>query len=200
MVSNSGTKQSYVYSNDMNGDGQSFNDLIYVPNKASDIKFASLTVGSGENAKTFTPEEQQVAFDAYIDNNSYLKSRRGQYAERNGGEFPWLNRFNFSLVQEIYFKAGSHQQMKNTLQFRFDILNVGNMLNNDWGVGSVSTSGNPLTFASVDAEGVPSFKLATQVIKDANGNSQTILIRDSYTKSITIDNVYQAQFGIRYIF
>ena len=85
--------------------------------------------------------------------------------------------------------------MKNTLQFRFDILNAGNMINNKWGVGNVSTTTSPLTVAGTDAAGLPSYRLRTQVV-----DGQTILLRDSFTKSITIDNVYQAQFGIRYIF
>lgn len=200
MVSNSGGKISYVYSNDMNGDGQSFNDLIYVPEAASELNFADITTGSGDNLKTlFTAEEQVAAFDTYISNNQYLKDRRGEYAERNGGYFPWLNRFNFSLVQEVYFKVGV-KQMKNTLQLRFDILNVGNMLNNKWGVGNVSTSNNPLTLASVNSDGEPVYRMATQVVKIDDDTNQTILLRDSFVKSITIDNVWQAQFGIRYIF
>jgi len=189
LVSNSGSKLSYVYSNDMNKDGQT-NDLIFVPEQASDLTFVDNTVGS----VTFTVAEQQAAFDKYIDNNTYLKTRRGQYAERNGGYFPWLNRLNFSAIQEVYIKAGANG-MKNTLQFRLDIMNVGNMLNNAWGVGTVSTTTSPLQFVSADAAGLPSFKFRTQV-----ADGQTILLRDSYIKSITIDNVWQAQIGIRYIF
>ncbi len=206
MVSNSGGKLSYTYGSDLNGDGQN-NDLIYVPNKAptsnpsQDMKFATLTVGSGATAQTFTPAQQRAAYDDYIDNNLYLKTRRGGYAERNGGYYPWLNRFNFSVVQEFFVKVGA-KQMKNTIQLRFDVLNAGNMLNNKWGVGSVSTTLSPLTVASVDAYGVPSYRLRTQVVADETDPSKnkTILLRDSFVKSITIDNVYQAQFGIRYIF
>jgi hypothetical protein len=194
MIANSGGKISYVTSNDMNGDGQN-NDLIFIPNKASDMTFVPLVVGT----ETFTPEQQQAAYDTYIEGNPYLKDRRGSYAERNGGYYPSLTRFNFSLVQELYFKVGV-KQMKNTLQLRFDILNVANMLNNSWGVGNVVTSFNPLTLASVDANGTPAYKMATQVIKNADGSTTTILLRDSFVKSITIDNVWQAQFGIRYIF
>jgi hypothetical protein len=198
MIANSGGKISYVSSNDMNGDGQN-NDLIFIPNHATDMTFAALTVGSGSTAQTFTPAQQQAAYDAYIDGNPYLKGRRGQYAERNGGYYPSLTRFNFSLVQELYFKVGP-KQMKNTLQLRFDILNAANMLNNKWGVGNVVTSYNPLTLASVGADGTPVYKMATQVIKNADNSTSTILLRDSFVKSITIDNVWQAQIGIRYIF
>lgn len=189
-----GSKVSYNYGNDLNGDGQT-NDLIYVPNKASEMKFASLTVGT----KVYTPEEQQAAFDTYIDNNEYLTTRRGNYAERNGGYFPTLTRFNFSVVQELYLKLGA-KGMKNTLQFRVDILNAGNMLNNKWGVGTVSTTNAPLTVSSIDIYGLPTYRFATQSIKNDDGTTSTILLRDSFVKSINIDNVWQAQIGIRYIF
>jgi hypothetical protein len=193
LVSNSGSKVSYVYGNDMNGDGQS-NDLIYIPNKASELKFDPLTVTVQKVKITYSPEAQQAAFDKYIDENPYLRERRGQYAERNGAYFPWLTRFNLSVVQEVYFKVGVNN-MKNTLQFRFDILNVGNLLNDEWGVGYVSTTTSPLTVAIDVNTGLPSYKLRTQ-----NISGGTILLRDSFVKSITIDNVWQAQFGIRYIF
>ncbi len=189
-----GSKVSYTYGNDLNGDGQT-NDLIYVPNSASEMKFASLTVGT----VVYTAAQQQAAYDAYIDGNPYLSTRRGGYAERNGGYYPTLTRFNFSLVQEVYFKVGT-KGMKNTLQFRVDILNAGNMLNNKWGVGTVSTTSAPLTVSSIDVNGLPTYKFATQSIKNDDGTSSTILLRDSFVKSINIDNVWQAQFGIRYIF
>lgn len=195
MISNSGSKLSYTYGNDMNGDGQN-NDLIYIPNQASDLKFADIKSGS---TVLFTAAQQQAAFDAYIDNNPYLKTRKGGYAERNGGYYPWLTRFNFSLVQEVYFKVGA-KQMKNTLQFRFDLLNAGNMLNNKWGVGYLSTTASPLTVTSTNANALPVYKLGTQSIRNDDGTSSTILLRDSFVKSINIDNVWQAQFGIRYIF
>jgi hypothetical protein len=192
-VSNSGGKISYTYGNDFNGDGQ-FNDLIFVPNKATDLVFAPLTVGSGPTAKTFTPEQQQAAYDAYINGNDYLSGRRGQYAERNGGVFPWLTRFDLTAVQEFYIKVGKNKK-KNTLQFRADILNFGNMINNAWGVGNQTTTNNPLSVAATAADGTPSYRLATQVI-----DGSTELLRDSFVKSINLDNVWQAQIGLRYIF
>ncbi|HNG90425.1 MAG TPA: hypothetical protein PK858_09475, partial [Saprospiraceae bacterium] len=179
------------YGGDLNGDGQNVNDLIYVPNKASDITFIE-NKPTGTNL-TFTPQQQQEAFEAYLNNNEYLNSRRGQYAERNGGQFPWLTRFDLTAVQEFYIKVGKNGR-KNTLQFRADILNFGNLLNDAWGVGYQTTTSQPLT-PTVNADGTISYRLATQVI-----DGETKLLRDAYVKSITIDNVWQAQLGLRYIF
>ncbi len=198
MISTSGSKVSYNYGTDLNGDGQPNNDLLYIPNSGTELNFVPLTVGSGATAQTFTAAQQATAYDAYIDGNPYLKTRKGQYAERNGAYFPWLTRFDFSVVQEFFIKTGS-KGTKNTLQIRLDILNVGNLLNDKSGVGWLSTSTTPVT-VTVDPAGVTSYKLGTQVIKDASGNNQTILIKDSFVKSITLDNVWQAQAGIRYTF
>ncbi|QHV97235.1 TonB-dependent receptor [Spirosoma endbachense] len=193
----SGSKISYTYNQDVNFDGQTNNDLIYVPKSASELTFSPLVVGTGASAVTYSPEAQQAAFDAYINGNDYLKTRRGQYAERNGGAFPWLARFDFTVIQEFYVAVGAKGK-RNTIQFRVDILNVGNLLNDKWGVGNLQTTFNPLSLASVNTTtGVPTYRLATQ-----NINGQTVLLKDSFTKSASLNSgdVYQAQIGLRYIF
>ena len=191
MVSSSGGKLSYTYASDLNGDGQ-FNDAIYIPNSATEFTFAPIAATS--TAPAFTPEQQQAAFEQYINNNDYLKDRRGDYAERNGAYFPWLTRFDFSLVQEFYVAVGAKKK-RNTIQLRADVLNIANLFSNKFGVGNQSTSTQPLSIASVSAEGVPTYRLGTQVV-----DGQTILLRDSFVKSVNVDNVWQAQIGIRYIF
>ncbi len=192
----SGSKISYNYNQDVNFDGQNNNDLIYVPKTASELTFSPLTVGSGATAVVYSPEQQQAALDAFINGNDYLSTRRGQYAERNGGAYPWLARFDFTAIQEFYVAVGQKGK-RNTIQFRVDILNVGNLLNNAWGVSNLATTFNPLVLASTSTAGVPSYRLATQ-----NIGGQTVLLKDSFVKSSSFNNgdVYQAQIGLRYIF
>lgn len=201
-TSASGGKISYGYSNDMNGDGQ-INDLLYVPNNASELTFTTLTTGG----KTFTAQEQIDAFNKFIDNNSYLSTRRGQYAERNAGFYPWLTRFDLSVEQDFFIKVGKNNK-KNIIRVRADIYNFGNMVNDSWGVGNSATSFNPLVLASVATSGanagVPVYRMNTQVISnvgvDGKTVNETILLRDSFVKSKTIDDVWQMQLGLRYIF
>ena len=103
-----------------------------------------------------------------------------------------MTRFDLTVTQDVYIKVGGK---KNALQIRADIFNVGNLVNNKWGVGNLSTTVNPLSFASVGADGVPAVRMATQV-KDG----KTILLEDSFVKAVNFDNVWQMQLGLRYTF
>jgi hypothetical protein len=189
MVSASGFKLSYTYSSDVNGDGQ-FNDLIYVPAAGNNLTFQDQTVGT----TVFTAAAQAAAFSNYIEANPYLKSRRGTYAERNGAQAPWLTRFDFSIEQDFFVKTGKNKKA-NTFRFRADFLNFGNLINNKWGVGNVSTTPQPLNYRGRTATGEPIYRLATQVVDGA-----TVLLKDAFVDSKTLNDVYQIQLGVRYIF
>lgn len=191
MVSNSGAKFSYTYASDLNGDGQT-NDALYIPNSASDLQFATIAASGAQ--PEITPEQQRAAFDAWVDGNSYLKERRGEYAERNGAYFPWLTRFDFSLIQEFYVLVGA-KKTKNTLQLRADVLNVGNLISQNWGVGTQSTSMQPLSVASVGVDGTPVYRFGTTTVDGVR-----VPLQQSFVPQATVGNVWQAQIGIRYIF
>ena len=180
---------SYIVAGDLNGDRVNNNDLVFVPQKGSDIRFASFTSGG----KTFTESEQQSAFDAFIEQDSYLSTRRGQYAERNGGLLPYLHRFDLSVVQDVFVKIGGK---KNSFQIRADILNFGNMVDNTFGVSQRATAPQLLNFVSRDASNVPTYRLQTQRLIDGS----TVLARDSYQYNSSVFDVWSAQLGIRYTF
>ena len=179
---------SYIVAGDLNGDRVNNNELIFVPNKGSDIKFAPLTVGT----RVYTEAEQQAAFDAYIGQDDYLSTRRGQYAERNSSFLPWLHRFDLSVTQDFFVNV---KGQRNTIQLRFDILNFGNMVNDKWGVSQRATNPTILTYNSV-VNNEPVYRLATQKFADGT----TGLLRDTYSRNSSVFDVWTAQFGIRYIF
>ena len=179
---------SYIVAGDLNGDRVSNNDLVFVPQKAADIRFASLTVGT----TVYTEAQQQAAFDAFINQDPYLSTRRGQYAERNALDLPFLHRFDFSVAQDVFVNI---KKKRNAFQVRFDILNFGNMLNNKWGVSQRAGAPQLLNFVSRDAAGVPTYRFATQ--RDA---TSTYLAKDTYQYNSSVFDVWTAQLGIRYTF
>ncbi len=177
---------SYTYSGDMNGDGLSGNDLMYVPRNQSEMNFLALAASG--SAPAATVQQQRDAFDAFINQDKYLSSMRGKVVERNGVLQPYVVRFDFSTQLELFRNIGKN---RHTIQLRADIFNMGNLINNAWGVGNLVNSFNPLTSAGVDAQGVPVFRM-TRINNSINYST--------YRKGTSLIDVWQAQFGIRYIF
>jgi hypothetical protein len=189
-VGQQGNPFSYIAAGDLNGDRVNNNDLIYVPKEWNEIRFAPLTVGT----RIYNEAEQQAAFWNFVNQDDYLKTRNGKYAERNGGLLPYLHRFDLSVAQDIFVKIGGK---RNAFQIRADILNFGNMIDNKFGISQRATAPQILNFVSRDAvTNVPTFRLATQRLTDGS----TILIRDSYQFNSSVFDVWSAQLGIRYIF
>ncbi len=194
-------EDSYTYSGDFNRDGQT-NDLIYVPKDPSEITFVTIPtnqVTSTVNGvttvrnypKAYTAQEQSDAFFAYINQDKYLSSRKGQYAERNGGKSPWRNQVDFRLTQEVFKNVGG---AKNSFQFTMDIFNVGNLLSSKWGnVNFVNNAAIlvPQNVSSIAAGVKPTFIMAS---------SQNDLVKTTFGTTQTIASTYYMQFGVRYNF
>lgn len=184
-----GGNTDYTYNGDLNGDGSNSNDLIYVPRDISEMNFQQFTSGG----RTFTAAEQAAAWEAYIQQDEYLRTRRGQYAERNAVFLPMEWRADVSITQELFRNLGGK---RHELQFRADILNFFNLLNSDWGIGNRFVAGNapftqPLTNASVDSQGRAAYRL--RVV----GNG---LINKTFEPTASLNDVYRVQFQLRYTF
>jgi hypothetical protein len=177
---------SYTYSGDMNGDGVTFNDLMYVPRNQSEMNFSALAASG--SAPAATVQEQKDAFDAFINQDDYLKTMRGKVAARNGALQPFITRFDFSTQLELFRNIGKN---RHTIQLRVDIFNVGNLIKPSWGVSNFVNQFNPLASAGVDANGVPLFRM---------NRANNSINYATYRKGTGIGDVWQAQFGIRYIF
>lgn len=121
----SGSPFSFVYQGDVNRDGSSRNDLIYIPRNASEINLVDIVDGNG--TITQTASEQWNRLNAFIESNDYLRDNRGRYAKRNESKTPWNHRLDAKLGYNIDF-SGSKR-----LRFSMDILNVFNLINKEWG-------------------------------------------------------------------
>jgi hypothetical protein len=163
-----GGRFSYTYGGDINGDGSSGNDLIYVPTSSeiSQMQFAS----TGQGA----------AFDAFISQDDYLNSRRGDYAERYGALAPWRGKWDVKILQNLKVSDD------NTLEFSIDILNIGNLISSDWGLVQQPNAVQPIG-VSVDGTGTPTYTFDGN-LKNTFGYSSDLLSR------------WQMQFGLRYSF
>lgn len=185
---------SHIYSTDMNGDGQ-INDLIYIPNDQSEMTFQDYDPDGAGPAAVYTAVQQAADWDAYINQDDYLKEHRGEYAERNGALIPWVNRADFSLVFEFFLKMPNGK--RNTLQLRGDIINVGNMLNNKWGVGWLTNQTRPIRHQGTNAAGIPQQRLN---VLSVNTDGSLNKLTETYKKDASLFDLWQAQVGIRYIF
>lgn len=181
---------SYTFSGDLNGDGGSSNDLIYIPRDVSEMNFQEFTSGG----KTFTAAEQAAAWNAFIEQDKYLRKNRGKYAERQALFPPMVWRTDLSISQDLFRSLAGRRHV---LQFRADILNFLNLLNHDWGVGQRLVTAQPLIVPSssqggpADAQGRAQYRL--RVV-----NNQ--LITKSLEETALITDVYRIQFSLTYRF
>jgi hypothetical protein len=194
---------SYTYSSDFNRDGTN-NDLIYIPKDPSEIDFVPITAayntlalsnvnGTYNNGIAYSAKQQSDLFFAYIEQDKYLRKHKGQYAERNGAQYPWRNQVDAKFVQDLFVNLGKN---RNTIQFSIDIFNLGNLINPSWGKFKTANATSilvPMNATALTPGGTtkPTFRLQV----DRN-NPVTSTFRDNVSTAST----YAMQFGIRYIF
>ncbi len=179
---------SYAFSGDLNGDGGTTNDLIYIPKDNSEMNFETYTVTVAGVTRTFTAAEQAAAWDAFIKQDAYLSKNRGKYAERGAVFLPMVYRADFSIAQEVFAEFLGE---RNTLQLRVDIDNVTNLINKNWGVSQRLVTTTPLIARPADAQGRALYRLR---------NIGTDLISKSLEQTASPSDVYRFQFTIRYMF
>ncbi len=181
---------SYTYNGDLNGDGIAA-DLLYVPEEASELNFTDIVT---DGNVIFTAAEQLAAFEAYVSGVKVLNDARGGYVGRNAGLGPWLNRFDFRLLQDIFTNIGKN---RHTLQLSVDVLNIGNLLNKNWGVQQTLIAGanNVLRRASVSGEGVPTFTMNTVSV-----DNKTVLPTTPFRYETSTAATWSMQVGVRYSF
>ena len=168
-----GGRFNYTYGGDINGDGSSLNDLIYIP--------TSSEIGEMQ----FAEAGQAEALNAYIAQDDYLSDRRGEYAERYGATAPWRGRFDFKLLQDFNFKVSENRT--NTLQFSMDVLNLGNLISSDWGLIQQPNNVQPIGVTVDPVTSEPTYSFNPE-------------LTETFGYDASLASRWQIQFGLRYIF
>jgi hypothetical protein len=177
----SGNRFAYVYGGDINNDGTATNDLMYVPQN-SEIDIMSFEPLTDVNGIVQSEAAQRTAFKSFIEQDNYLKSRRGTYTEKYGAESPWFSQIDLRILQDFNFKL---MNKTNTVQVSLDVINIGNLISSDWGVRKyASASGyfQPISYLG-------------------SGNYQfDPSLTETFIASPDLFSRWQMQFGLRYIF
>ena len=189
---------SYVYNGDVNNDGAGGNnDLIYIPRDQSEIVLVPVNTGGGTVTDKRTAAQTWSQLDNFIKQDPYMSQRRGQYAQRNGVVLPFFKHLDANVTQDFYIKSGKE---KHTLRISFDVINIGNLLNKNWGVAKTLSSNAFLKYEGLvtdptDANiGKPRYSFLYQ---DATNQIPFV---NSFQDNTSIFSRWQGQLGIRYLF
>lgn len=188
-VGESGRPYSYTYNRtDVNNDGSDANDLLYVPADASEIRFepfrAPGTRGPDDRGQLITPEESFQNFNSFANSVDCLREARGSVLDRNTCREPWFNRFDLRIAQTLPTFQGQGAQIV------LDILNFGNLLNEDWGLNRFVPNQNEALLTATS--GTP-----------GEGGRFTYRPFGERNDAFVISNLasrYQIQLGVRYEF
>ena len=118
LLMDTGSSPSY------NGDSRSGNTLLYIP---TDTEL---------EAMNFSSKADKAKFKDWIEHDDYASEHRGEFAERNSNIAPWENQFDLHFAQDFFYL----KERGSKISLVFDILNVANLLNHDWGTSYSSTT------------------------------------------------------------
>jgi hypothetical protein len=125
-IGQSGERFSYVYAgksivrdNGSNG----FNELMYVPTPEEIQQMSWVPFHNG--IRPIGRDEQAEAMEQWIQTQPYLSKRRGQFAERNGGQLPFGWQCDVKLEREYSLEGLG---LKGNVRFTLEIFNLAALL------------------------------------------------------------------------
>ncbi|MCW3118490.1 MAG: TonB-dependent receptor [Chitinophagaceae bacterium] len=179
----SGNRFAYVYGGDINNDGTSSNDLLYVPTDAEidNMAFAPLLDINGNIQNAIA---QRQALKTFIGQDKYLNGLRGEYTTKYGGETPWYSELDLRILQDFVI----NKENKQSLQLSLDFVNLGNLISSNWGIRKYATTAGYYQPLSVTY----------------NNNAPVYQFDPSLTHTFVdspdLPSRWQMQIGLRYIF
>ena len=186
----SGRHYSYVFGSD---NGPVFGGHLFADfgsegdNPGSQLFY----VPTGVNDPIVTGDPGFLAdLNEFIDRTSCLRKSRGSIVGRNACSTGWVNIINLRFVQE--FSIGN-----TNVDLMFDIENLGNLLNDDWGRVESYTAPSNVAPAIVDINGAGTQYILTPAASYVPGDSRTIA---SSPEIAALPSVWRLQLGVRFRF
>ncbi|WP_245565114.1 hypothetical protein [Spirosoma spitsbergense] len=169
----SGSPFSWGYVNTTVDGSAQANSLAYIPRDLTEAQ------------KLLPTGTQAAEFMAFVDSDSYLKTRKGTFTERNAGRTPWNNTMDLRFLHEIKMNG------RHSLQFSYDIINFLNLLDKKLGYYYFS----PNTFNSTASVGL------ARATNPATGDPTFTWSAPAAPYSIDpLGSRWQMQLGARYSF
>jgi hypothetical protein len=173
----SGFPYSLIFNGDVNADGVTNNDLMYIPSSADQvIAYSSIS-------------SQQVTYDqlsAFL-NSTVAKDYKGQIIPRMAAHAPWFNQVDFRYALTI--PAVRETKFEITL----DVLNLMNFFNNSWGWQNFGA------FPGITSIGYGGLDKATGKMKYNLSTIASSTFQGAFTRD-DLRSRAQAQLGLRYRF
>lgn len=174
--------------------------IMYIPRDASEINLVSYEEDQPDGTtRTVTREEQWQKLNSFIENDTYLRKHRGEYAERNGVRAPFSHIFDLHLAQDFFI--GQKNGKRHALQITFDVFNLGNLINKDWGRMYTTRSGTNMNYNN--------YGLIDFIGFEADGTTPQFNYTGASDKNKTVASIddrglqtarWQSQLGVRYTF
>ncbi len=176
-------------------------DLLYIPNLNAD--------GTGFDDPAVVFASPDVS-DALLEAVNFFGFTPGSVVDRNSHNSPWSQRWDFRYQQELPGIPGVEKWVgDNRVKFVFDVENVGNLLNSDWGT-TYNRSGR---FGRADLVGVNVIRNSDGATLSNNEPAEFCQAQSDCTYEYTFvdddffepnrdedNSVYKIRLGLRYEF
>ena len=177
------SRYSYIFNSNVNSDPSAPGNLLYIPASRQELNSWDFKEGK-VNGETYTADMQRNDFWEFINQDDYLKDRKGEYTERGGAKMPWHHQLDFKYLRDMNVQIG---KTKHALQLGIDIENVLNFLCKDWGLYKQITGNTLLTY---DAKN-------NQYQYNLVNGERHLSTSQNYESTAS---TYRIQFTIRYLF
>lgn len=194
----SGQRISYLYSRTITGDdiagsaSGNANTLVYLPKTAAEANFVDISKGA-------TASQQWADFQTFAAGNKYIGDNLGKNSKRNEDRTPFEHHFDLRVSQDFILS-------KHKLQIFFDVLNIGNLVNKDWGRNYTAANQSVTLFTVVNSgnqtqdgkaitptTAAPALQFNINSMTDIKGTRRPYAVSDFTSR-------WQSQLGVRYSF